>query len=77
MFEKQLLIYFYAGLQLKMQNQIRSYDPKDFMRAVEIAQDMEDRMKDSKQGSVNSYRPNHSNIQEEQGSQHVWKVPKE
>jgi len=62
MFEKQLLMYLYVGLQLKMRNQIITHDPKDLMRVEEIAQDMKDRMKDSTQGSVNSYRHNCSNF---------------
>ena len=39
--EEQLLGYLFAGLQPQIRNQIRPHDPKEVMRAMEIALDVE------------------------------------
>ena len=38
--QEQLLGYFLAGLQVKIRNQIRPHNPKELMRAMEIALDL-------------------------------------
>ena len=53
--EKQLLGYFFVGLQPKIQNQIIPHDPKEVMRAMEIALDVEETFKEEK-GSNNGFR---------------------
>ena len=46
--EEQLLGYFFAGLQSKIRNQIRPHDPKELMRAMEIALDVEESFREEK-----------------------------
>jgi len=48
--EEQLLRYFFAGLQPKIRNQIRPHDPKEVMREMEIALDVEEAFKEEKGG---------------------------
>ena len=55
--DEQLLGYFFAGLQSKIRNQIRPHDPKELMRAMEIALDVEESFREEKWGS-NGYRNN-------------------
>jgi len=50
--DEQLLGYFSIGLQSKICNQIRPHDPKELMRAMEIAQDVEDVSYEKKNGAV-------------------------
>lgn len=47
-FEDQLLGYFFARLQSNTRNQIRPHDPKDLIRAIQIAQDVEEAMQESR-----------------------------
>jgi len=49
--EEQLLGYFFVGLQPKIQNQIKPHDPKEVMKAMEIALDVEEAFKEEKGGS--------------------------
>lgn len=58
--EDQLLGYFFAGLKSGIRNQIRPHDPKDLMRAMEIARDLEDSFKETRSEGGNSYRNNNS-----------------
>jgi len=50
--------YFLAGLQPKLRHQIRPHDPKELMRAMDIALDLED-MSNFDRGGVQSYRSSH------------------
>lgn len=50
--EEQLLGYFFAGLQPRIRNQIRPHELKEVMRAMEIALDVEEALKEEKGGST-------------------------
>lgn len=45
--EEQLLSYFFAGLQGDIRNQIKPHNPRDLLRVMKIARDVEDVTRDS------------------------------
>lgn len=46
--EDQLMGYFLVGLRPNIRNQVRPHDPKSLIRAMEIARDVEEAMKDNR-----------------------------
>lgn len=47
--EEQLLLgYFFVGLQCEVRSQIRPHNPKDLIRAMEIARDVEEVTKETR-----------------------------
>jgi len=48
--DEQLLDIFFVGLQSMICNQIRPHDPKELMRVMEIALDVEETLREEKRG---------------------------
>jgi len=47
---KELLGYCFAGLQTKMRNMIRPHNPKDVMKPMEVALDLEETIIEDRKG---------------------------
>lgn len=56
--EEQLMDYFFAGLQINIRSQIWPHNPKDLMRAMEIARDVEEVSRDVRTGERITFRSN-------------------
>lgn len=48
--KEQLMGYFFAGLHPNIRNQIRPYNPKDLLRAMEIERDVGEVLKENRVG---------------------------
>lgn len=65
--EKQLLGYCLAGLHTSIRNQVRTHDPKDLIRAMEIPRDVEDAVQESRPANGFAFQTNPSSFQYQGG----------